>query len=193
MQADDILAEVIAMSRTLGDPALDYVILGEGNTSARADEQTLWVKASGVYMLGIKAAAFVRVRLAPMLAMLDGPDLTDEETKDQLSWAKVDPQTQERPSVETALHALALDLPDIYFVGHTHPTAINALSQTERPRLAVVLRVIAVRDDLPRKNRTASAKRLTIDSSVPADRHGVEPKRTLMWVSPLGTGKRSRP
>ena len=37
---DDILTQLIAMSHSLGDPALDYVILGEGNTSARADADT---------------------------------------------------------------------------------------------------------------------------------------------------------
>ena len=35
------------MSRILGDPARDLVILGEGNTSARADGNTFFVKASG--------------------------------------------------------------------------------------------------------------------------------------------------
>jgi hypothetical protein len=44
---EDTLAQLVAMSHNLGDPALDYVILGEGNTSARADADTFWVKATG--------------------------------------------------------------------------------------------------------------------------------------------------
>jgi len=128
MQPNDILQQLIAMSRRLGDPTNDYVILGEGNTSARADEETFWVKASGVYLPSIEGSGFVHVRCEPVLAMLDGPDLSDEEVKQELSAAKVGAQVQERPSVETVLHALALGLPDINFAGHTHPTAINALT-----------------------------------------------------------------
>jgi len=125
---DDILSQLVAMSRRLGDPANDYVILGEGNTSARADEETFWVKASGVCLQAIEADGFVRVRFEPVLSMLDGPDLSDEQIWQRLIAAKADPQVGERPSVETVLHALALDLPGIHFVGHTHPTAINALT-----------------------------------------------------------------
>lgn len=124
----DALAQLVTMSRRLGDPVNDYVILSEGNTSARADEETFWVKASGVYLPGIEAHGFVRVGFEPVLAMLDGPDLSDEQVKEQLSTAKVDPEVRQRPSVETPLHALALDLPGVHFVGHTHPTAINALT-----------------------------------------------------------------
>jgi len=125
---EDVLSQLVTMSRHLGDPANDYVILGEGNTSARADEETFWVKASGVYLRQIGAEGFVRVRFEPVLSMLDGPDLSDEQIRERLSAAKVDPRVRERPSVETVLHALALDLAGINFVGHTHPTAINALT-----------------------------------------------------------------
>mgnify|MGYP000152098740 CR=1 FL=1 len=38
MQPNDTLAELIAMSRTLGNPALGYAILGEGNSSACVDD-----------------------------------------------------------------------------------------------------------------------------------------------------------
>jgi hypothetical protein len=43
----DVLAQLVELSNHLGNPANDYCILGEGNTSARADEGTFWVKASG--------------------------------------------------------------------------------------------------------------------------------------------------
>ena len=45
--AADILTELIALSRHLGDPAMDYAILGEGNSSAGVDEDSFFVKASG--------------------------------------------------------------------------------------------------------------------------------------------------
>lgn len=124
---DDILSQLISMSRALGHPGNDYVILGEGNTSARADTDTFWVKASGTSLHAIEANGFVRMRFQPVLAMLDGPELSDEQIRQVLIMAKADPDAAEHPSIETMLHALALNLPGINYVGHTHPTAVNAI------------------------------------------------------------------
>jgi rhamnose utilization protein RhaD (predicted bifunctional aldolase and dehydrogenase) len=60
--------------------------------------------------------------------MLDAPAMTDEEVKQALIEAKVDPKAKGHPSVETAMHAVILQLPGIQFVGHTHPSAINMLT-----------------------------------------------------------------
>ena len=127
---DDILAQLVAMSHNLGDPTLDYVILGEGNTSARADADTFWVKASGTELRTIDRAGFVRVSFERVLAMLDAPDLSDEQIKQRLNEAKVDPALGDgiRPSVETVLHATCLSLEGVNFVGHPHSTAINAIT-----------------------------------------------------------------
>ena len=127
MHQGDVLTQLVTMSNNLGDPALDYVILGEGNTSARADADTFWVKASGTELRTIDSTGFVRVRFDQVLALLDEGDLSDDEVKAGLDAAKVDQFVTARPSVETVLHALALQLEDVNFVGHTHPTAINAL------------------------------------------------------------------
>ena len=125
---DDILAQLVAMSHNLGDPTLDYVILGEGNTSARADADTFWVKASGTELRITEASGFVRVRFDGVLALLETDDISDDDVKEGLEAAKVDPATTARPSVETVLHAVALQLEHVNFVGHTHPTAINAIT-----------------------------------------------------------------
>jgi rhamnose utilization protein RhaD (predicted bifunctional aldolase and dehydrogenase) len=127
---EDALAQLLAMSHNLGDPALDYVILGEGNTSARADADTFWVKASGTELRTIDATGFVRVSFERVLSMLSDPALDDEGVERGLSAARVDSPLGEgvRPSVETVLHALCLSLEGVNFVGHTHPTAINALT-----------------------------------------------------------------
>ena len=127
MHQDDVLTQLVTMSNNLGDPALDYVILGEGNTSARADADTFWVKASGTELRTIDSTGFVKVRFDQALALLDEGDLSDDKVKAGLDAAKVDQSVTARPSVETVLHALALQLEDVNFVGHTHPTAINAL------------------------------------------------------------------
>ena len=126
--SDDILAQLVTMSNNLGDPALDYVILGEGNTSARADADTFWVKASGTELRITEASGFVRVRFDGVLALLETDDISDDDVKAGLEAAKVDPAATARPSVETVLHAVALQLEGVNFVGHTHPTAINALT-----------------------------------------------------------------
>ncbi|RME85610.1 MAG: class II aldolase [Caldilineae bacterium] len=123
-----ILADLIAMSRHLGEPERDYVILGEGNTSAQIDADSFWVKASGTELNGIDADGFVQVRFEPILAMLEGPDLSDEEIRRVLGEAKADPDAPGHPSVETAVHAVCLSLHGVNFVGHTHPTAINSIT-----------------------------------------------------------------
>lgn len=130
--SSDILTQLISMSRHLGDPALDYVILGEGNTSAHADDDTFWVKASGLHMGTIEAEGFVQVRFDKVLGLLEKSDLSDDEIKAGLAAAKVDKSVTVRPSVETILHALALQLDGVNFVGHTHPTAVNALTCSQK-------------------------------------------------------------
>jgi len=125
--SNDILAQLVTMSNNLGDPALDYVILGEGNTSARADADTFWVKASGTELRTIESSGFVQVRFDRVLALLDKGDLSDDAIREGLEAAKVDPAMTARPSVETVLHALTLQLEGVKFVGHTHPAAVNAL------------------------------------------------------------------
>lgn len=123
-----ILNQLVNLSNHLGDPAHDYAILGEGNTSARADANTFWVKASGYELRTIDANGFVRVAFDRALVLLDRDDLSDQDTQDGLTAAKVDPKVSVHPSVETLLHAVCLNSAGVDFVGHTHPTAINALT-----------------------------------------------------------------
>lgn len=123
----DILHELVAMSHALADPANDYVILAEGNTSAGVDGATFYVKASGVSLVDIAEKGFVRVRRAPCLEMLEREEMTDEEIRDGLLKIRVNPLIQTRPSVETLFHAYLLSLPDVNLIGHTHPTPVNAV------------------------------------------------------------------
>lgn len=125
---DDALQALVEMSRRLGEPERDLVILGEGNTSARCDEDTFWVKASGTELRTIDAEGFVRVALEPVLALAERSCLSDDEVKDALNAARVDPRATRHPSVETILHAITLAEAGATFVGHTHPVAVNALA-----------------------------------------------------------------
>ena len=126
--SEDILNQLVTLSNHLGDPALDYVILGEGNTSARADAESFWVKASGHELRTVVASGFVQVAFDQVLALLDRANLSDQEIQEGLSAAKVDLGVSAHPSVEAILHALCLSLEGVNFAGHTHSTAVNALT-----------------------------------------------------------------
>ncbi len=128
MPETSVLDQLVALSNALGRPELDYVILGEGNTSARAGNETFWVKTSGTELRTITAAGFVQVAFDRALALVERPNLTDADVKAGLSAAKVDPTSPGHPSVETLLHALCLQLPGVNFIGHTHATAVNMLT-----------------------------------------------------------------
>ena len=127
MNQNDILPQLITMSNNLGDPARDYVILGEGNTSAKVDDETFWVKGSGSNLRTLDRNGLVHVRFGRLLELLHSDDISDGAVKVGLYEARVDPKGL-RPSVEAVLHAIALSLEGVNFVGHTHPIAINALT-----------------------------------------------------------------
>jgi rhamnose utilization protein RhaD (predicted bifunctional aldolase and dehydrogenase) len=141
MPSNETLAQLISMSHNLGDPENDYAMLGEGNSSAQASTDTFWVKASGAEMRTIQANGFVEVRFDQVLTLLEAGDLSDDEVKAGLEAAKVDPEVKGRPSVETVLHALALRLEGVNFVGHTHPTAVNAILCSQKAEEAIAGRL----------------------------------------------------
>jgi len=127
MDEKTVLNQLIAMSRSLGDPKNDYVILGEGNTSAKIDDEHFFVKASGTYLSTASEETFVKVKSKDALAVLDAGELSDDKIKEALQAACADPDDKRRPSVETTFHSFFLSLPDVNFVGHTHATAVNAI------------------------------------------------------------------
>lgn len=133
----NILTELVTMSQTLGEPARDYVILGEGNTSARVNEKTFWVKASGTSLHGISQKGFVQINFEPVLALFEQDSLSDTAVKDALNAARVDQSSPFRPSVETTFHAMALTIGDANFIGHTHPTAINSILCSQKAEEAI--------------------------------------------------------
>lgn len=128
------LHNLVNMTRALGEPAMDYVIIGEGNTSMRIDDESFYVKASGHQMRGISENGFVAVRLAPMLAMLamlDDPPQTLTEQKAITQEAKLAQADERSPSIEVSFHAMLLNDCDVKYIGHTHPTAINQILCSE--------------------------------------------------------------
>jgi len=129
----EILSSLVAMSRNLGANK-DYVIYAEGNTSARCDDRSFFVKASGAGLDKIAVAGFVEVYFEPLLAVLNSTKQGDEIIAQTFKVAKVDKKTTTRPSIETLFHAFLLTLTGVNFVGHIHPTAVNSLLCSVRSR-----------------------------------------------------------
>lgn len=127
MDKSKIIDDLVSLSRWLGDPVNDCAILGEGNTSARVSETTFLVKASGTELRTVDASGFVEMDLTKSVEMLDHEFESDEQVRLALNEGKVG-QDERMPSVETSLHAVCLGLSGVDFVGHTHPTAINAFT-----------------------------------------------------------------
>jgi rhamnose utilization protein RhaD (predicted bifunctional aldolase and dehydrogenase) len=125
MTNESRLAELVRVSREVGDPALDLVVLAEGNTSTLLDDRTFFVKGSGAHLARVEAADFAHVRIEPLLEAA-----LDDETCDVgalFRSAQVEGATSRRPSIETLLHAVALGLGDARWVVHTHPTVLTGL------------------------------------------------------------------
>ena len=129
---NSILQELTELSHHLGEEWREYVIVGEGNTSARADDETFWIKASGANLRTIGEHEFVRLYLTRVLDLLETAG-SDEDVARGFEQAKVDPNVPARPSIETFLHALALAHGGARFTGHTHPVAVNGILCSQQP------------------------------------------------------------
>lgn len=120
----EILTRLHQMAHWLGDPARDNAILGEGNVSGAvgADKTSFWLKASGCSLGTMRADQFCLMDMARTLELLGTGDMTDDEIKNFLLYARADSSPNLMPSTEAALHASCLTEGEANFVGHTHPT-----------------------------------------------------------------------
>ena len=123
---NDIKRELISLSRDLGAEPRRLAILGEGNTSARLSAETFIVKASGSSLGTLGDGDLTECRFDPLIRLFDSPDVSDETVERVLAESRVDPNSK-KPSTEAFFHAFLLTLPDISFVGHTHPVSVNRI------------------------------------------------------------------
>jgi rhamnose utilization protein RhaD (predicted bifunctional aldolase and dehydrogenase) len=130
---EDQVGVLLALSHALGLESRALAILGEGNTSLRASDDTFLVKASGSSLGTLTAADVVECRLAPLLALLDRDAPSDQQIEDELFNCRVDAAAK-KPSVEALFHAYLLSLPGVGFVGHTHPVSVNGILCSPRAR-----------------------------------------------------------
>lgn len=119
------LSELIELSRSLGAPARDLVVLAEGNTSVRTGPGRMLVKASGSSMAGADERDFVEVQTTALVALMDDPAAGDSAVADL--YAEVERETGRHPSVEAFLHAACLEIDEVDSIGHTHPVDINTI------------------------------------------------------------------
>ena len=120
------IKELIEVSRWYGQKK-EYVIAGGGNTSFKNVDH-LWIKASGINLGSIGEKGFCvldRAKLndIPNQQFSDDSATREEQVKNALLNARVDPGSGLRPSVETSLHNLF----SYRFVVHTHNTLVNGL------------------------------------------------------------------
>src|SRR5258707_9866021 len=120
----NIVADLLSLSHEFGQRGL--VILGEGNVSARLDASTFLVKASGTNLGTLVEANLTECRFDRLLSFFDDKPVSDTEVEAALLTSRGDPGAL-KPSVETFFHAFLLSLPDVRFVGHTHPIAVNQI------------------------------------------------------------------
>jgi rhamnose utilization protein RhaD (predicted bifunctional aldolase and dehydrogenase) len=140
-QPAEVPADLVALTRRIGDPAADLVVLAEGNTSVRLPGDRFAVKASGSRMDLAEAGDFVVGELPELLDLLERGD-TDQDSLSRLlsvgdtregaapggpasrrSEAKA---IRHSASIETLVHVVALAA-GATWVAHTHPTAVVGL------------------------------------------------------------------
>jgi rhamnose utilization protein RhaD (predicted bifunctional aldolase and dehydrogenase) len=117
---------LLQLSHDLGKEERQLAILGEGNTSTRLDETSFAVKASGSSLSNLGESGVATCRIADVLQLFDNSSATDDDIEVALLASRLN-DSDRKPSTEALFHAYLLTLPDIGFVGHTHPIAANSL------------------------------------------------------------------
>jgi rhamnose utilization protein RhaD (predicted bifunctional aldolase and dehydrogenase) len=118
--------DLLALTRSLGDPAKDLVILAEGNTSQRLADGRIVVKSSGVYMSAATRDDFVVTDVDPLVALIEDPAATQEDLTAALDAGEHD-GARRRGSIETLVHVAVQAVQPVPYVAHTHPTAVLGL------------------------------------------------------------------
>ena len=118
--------ELLALTRDLGRPERDLVILAEGNTSQRLPDGRIVVKSSGVYMSAATRDDFVVTDVDPLVALIEDPAATQEDLTAALD-AGVHDGARRRGSIETLVHVAVQAVQPVPYVAHTHPTAVLGL------------------------------------------------------------------
>jgi len=120
------LSALLNLSHELGQETRGLAILGEGNTSIRLDDASLAVKASGSSLSTLDEKGVARCRITNVLTLFEREHVSDDEVEAVLLASRLS-EADRKPSTESLFHAYLLTLPEVHFVGHTHPIHATAL------------------------------------------------------------------
>jgi rhamnose utilization protein RhaD (predicted bifunctional aldolase and dehydrogenase) len=140
MSTNEKRESLIRLARELGREERGWAILGEGNASARVDEETFLVKASGSSLGTLKQEDVVECKAKPLLDLMSRRTATDEQVEAVLFESRID-GAGKKPSIESIFHAYLLTLPGIEYVGHTHAPSVNTILCSPRAREFAVRRI----------------------------------------------------
>ncbi len=130
---NDTIAALLKLAHELGRDDRGFVLLSEGNVSARLEPGSLAVKASGACLATLAEDQITVCSADKALGLIDRRMLTDAAVESALLEVRLDPQAP-LPSVETVFHAWLLTIEGVNFVGHCHPIAINQVLCSPRAR-----------------------------------------------------------
>jgi rhamnose utilization protein RhaD (predicted bifunctional aldolase and dehydrogenase)/NAD(P)-dependent dehydrogenase (short-subunit alcohol dehydrogenase family) len=121
------MRELVELSRFYGSRG-DMVLAGGGNTSLKT-ENRLFVKASGTVLASIEALGFVELDRLLLEKILEGDfgedtHVREEKFKSEILRARIEPEKNQRPSVECLIHHLI----EARHVVHTHCTLVNMVT-----------------------------------------------------------------
>jgi rhamnose utilization protein RhaD (predicted bifunctional aldolase and dehydrogenase) len=124
LEPELVSPELVALTRELGRPERDLVILAEGNTSQLLDDGRVVVKASGARMRDVTADDFVTVEVGPLTELVTDPSATQADLTAALIASG---DATKRGSIETLVHTMTQAVAPVSFIGHTHPTEVIGL------------------------------------------------------------------
>jgi rhamnose utilization protein RhaD (predicted bifunctional aldolase and dehydrogenase) len=121
-----IMPDLLKFAHQLGDPAREFVIFGEGDCSARIDAKAFLVKAQGKHLHNVAEHDFVPMTFEPLLELVARrPNARPGEVARCLEAASG--RKTLTPSKESFFHAVLLDLPNVQYIAHTHPTYVAGI------------------------------------------------------------------
>lgn len=130
--------ELLGLTRSLGRPERDLVILAEGNTSQQLADGRIAVKASGSNMATATKDDFVVLEVAAIALLLTDPAATQADVTAALDAGEAGGRRR-RGSIEALVHVAVQAVAGsaglagaARFVGHTHPTAVVGLLASVR-------------------------------------------------------------
>lgn len=121
--SEELVSRLLWLSHEMGREERHLAILGEGNTSADANNGSFHIKASGSNLATLDAGGLTAVRFDPILAAINDNSLDDSAVRDVLLESRVDKDAR-LPSVETFLHAVCLREGGARWIGHCHPVSV---------------------------------------------------------------------